>query len=57
MKWGGRREEQSTTRNGLGYAQSKNVPLKFWVEALKTACYTLNKVYLRLRMTMTPYEI
>ena len=35
----------------------KNVLVKFWVEALNAACYTQNKVYLRLGTTMTPYEI
>ena len=34
----------------------KNVLVKVWVEALNT-CYTLNRVYLRPRTTMTPYEI
>ena len=37
--------------------KGKNVPIKFWAEALNTTCYTLNMVYLRLGTTMTPYEI
>ena len=37
--------------------KAKNVLVKFLVEALNTPCYTLNKVYLRLGTTMTPYEI
>ena len=37
--------------------KAKNVPKMFWAEALNTTCYTLNKVYLRLGTTMTPYEI
>ena len=34
-----------------------NVPVNFWAEALNTACYTLSRVYLLPRTTMTPYEI
>ena len=37
--------------------KTKNVPVKFWVEALNTACYNLNTVYLCLGTTMTPYEM
>ena len=37
--------------------KAKNVPVKFLVEALNIACYTLNKAYLHAGTTMTPYEI
>ena len=37
--------------------KAKNVLVKFWVKALNTPCYTLNRVYLRLGTTMSPYEI
>ena len=37
--------------------KAKNVPVKFWTEALNIACYTLNMVYLLPGTTMTPYEI
>ena len=36
--------------------KAKNVPVKFWAEALNTTCYTL-RVYFHSRTTMTPYEI
>ena len=37
--------------------KAKNVLVKFWAEALNTTCYTLNRVYLCLGTTLTPYEI
>lgn len=36
---------------------SKKLPLRLWAEALNTACYTINRVYLRPGTTQTPYEI
>ena len=38
-------------------SKKKNVPIKFWAEALNTTFYTLKRVYLHLGTTMTPYEI
>ena len=37
--------------------KAKNVGVKFRVIALNTICYTLNRVYLCPRTTMTQYEI
>ena len=37
--------------------KAKNVPVNFLSGVFNTAYYTLNKVYLRLGTTMTPYEI
>lgn len=34
-----------------------NVPERFWAEALNTACYIINKVYVRKRTTKTLYEL
>lgn len=36
---------------------SKKLTKKLWAEAINTACYTINKVYLRPGTTKTPYEI
>ena len=36
---------------------ARGVPKKFWAEAINTACYTINRVYLRPGTNMTPYEI
>ncbi|XP_010476022.1 PREDICTED: uncharacterized protein LOC104755356 [Camelina sativa] len=33
------------------------VPKKFWAEALNTACYIINRVYVRINTTKTPYEL
>ena len=37
--------------------KAKNVPVKFGDKAFNISCYTLNRVYLHLGTTMTPYEI
>jgi hypothetical protein len=34
----------------------RDVPLRFWAEAVQTATYILNRTYTRLRPDMTPYE-
>ncbi|XP_031091039.1 uncharacterized protein LOC115996034 [Ipomoea triloba] len=36
---------------------SKDLPQFFWVEAVHTACHIINRVYLRLGMSHTPYEL
>jgi hypothetical protein len=36
---------------------AKHVSLKFWAEAVFTACYTINRVYLRPGTKNTPYEL
>ncbi|KAG7552201.1 GAG-pre-integrase domain [Arabidopsis thaliana x Arabidopsis arenosa] len=33
------------------------VPEKFWAEAISTACYVINRVYVRIGANKTPYEI
>ncbi|KAG7599440.1 Ribonuclease H-like superfamily [Arabidopsis suecica] len=33
------------------------VPEKFWADAISTACYVINRVYVRLGSDKTPYEI
>lgn len=34
-----------------------HLPQLFWVEAVQTTCQTVNKIDLRLGITMTPYKI
>ena len=34
-----------------------NVYKRFWAKAINTACYTINRVYVRPGTKMTPYEI
>ena len=36
---------------------SKNVPRNLWVEAINTACYTSNRVYVRAGTSISLYEI
>ena len=36
---------------------SKQLPPKFWAEALNTAVYVINRVYLRPGTLQTPYEL
>jgi hypothetical protein len=36
---------------------SKNLAQHFWGEAVNTACHIINRVYLRLETSKTPYEI
>ena len=36
---------------------SKRLSFILWAEAINTACYTINRVYLRLGTTKTPSEI
>lgn len=36
---------------------SKKIPHHFWAEAINTTVHTINRVYLRPRTKMTPYEI
>lgn len=35
----------------------RNVPRRFWAEAVNTACHTVNRVYLRPNTNKTPYEL
>ncbi|CAA7027778.1 unnamed protein product [Microthlaspi erraticum] len=35
----------------------KGVPERFWAEAINTACYVINRVYVRMGTNKTPYEI
>lgn len=34
-----------------------NVSVKFWAEAVNTACYIINRVYVKPGSSTTPYEI
>ncbi|CAA7026581.1 unnamed protein product [Microthlaspi erraticum] len=34
-----------------------NIPVKFWAEAINTACYIINRVYMRKALLKTPYEL
>lgn len=34
-----------------------NVPTRFWAEAINTACYIINRVYVRPGTKMTLYEL
>ena len=34
-----------------------NLPTYFWVEAVNTSCYLLNRVLIRLSLDKTPYEL
>jgi hypothetical protein len=36
---------------------SKNLAQHFWGEVVKTTCHIINRVYLRLDIGKTPYEI
>ena len=36
---------------------SKNIPQRFWAEAINTAVYVINRVYLRPRTKTTLYKI
>ena len=35
----------------------KKLSSRLWAEAINTTCYTINRVYLKLGTTKTPYEI
>lgn len=37
--------------------KAREVPHKFWEEAMNTSCHIINRVYLRANTDMTPYEI
>lgn len=37
--------------------KAKGVANHFWVEAMNTACYIINRVYLRSKTDKTPYEL
>lgn len=37
--------------------KAKDVPHKFWAEAMNTACHIINRIYIRTNTYMTPYEI
>ena len=37
--------------------KSKKLSSRLWAEAVNTACYTINRVYLKPSMSKTPYEI
>ncbi|MBN8124747.1 transposase family protein, partial [Vibrio vulnificus] len=34
-----------------------HLPKSFWVEAMNTACYVINRVHLRREKLKTPYEL
>ena len=34
-----------------------STPRKFWAEAISTACYVSNRVFLRSKLGKTPYEL
>ena len=34
-----------------------SLPKYFWVEAVNTACYIMNRVLLRQSLSKTPYEL
>ena len=36
---------------------NKKMPKSFWGEAVSTACHTLNRVYFKLDIKKTPYEL
>ena len=36
---------------------NKDLPKHFWAEAVNTACYTCNRIYLRPILEKTPYEL
>ena len=36
---------------------TKKMPKSFWGEAINTACHTLNRVYFKLDIKKTPYEL
>ena len=36
---------------------ANDLPYKFWAKAMSTACYIINRVYLRPITLVTPYEI
>lgn len=36
---------------------AQKIPLRFWAEAVNTACYVINRVYLRPGTLQMPYEL
>ena len=34
-----------------------NLPMYFWVEAINTSCYVMNRILLRPILNTTPYEL
>lgn len=53
------REKQSCSRNGLSHVNTTKIYIsqRFWAEAVNTAVFVINWVYLRPETKPTPYEI
>lgn len=41
----------------LAMIHGNKVPTRFWAEAINTACYLINRVYVRKDTSETPYEL
>ena len=51
------RKNQTIQEMARVMLNSMGISHRFWREAMNTACYIINQVYLRPGTTMTPYEI
>ncbi|KAI5335384.1 hypothetical protein L3X38_025517 [Prunus dulcis] len=51
------RKNRTLLEMGRVILTSAKIAKKFWAEAISTACYTANRVYLRPGTTSTPYEL
>ena len=52
-------ERKNHTLQEMAHAviHGNKIPQRFWAEALSTACYIINRVYVRKGTTKTPYEM
>ncbi|CAL8107783.1 unnamed protein product [Prunus armeniaca] len=51
------RKNRTLLEMGRVILTSAKIAKKFWAEAISTACYTANRVFLRPGTTSTPYEL
>ena len=51
------RKNRTLQKMARSMLHGRNVPKKFWAEAVATACYIVNRVYLRPKTEATPYQL
>ncbi|XP_056855389.1 uncharacterized protein LOC108838558, partial [Raphanus sativus] len=51
------RKNRTLQEMGRAMLHGNKIAKRFWAEALSTACYTINRVYVRKGTTKTPYEM